>query len=129
MSNRTFRVWAPRADSLALRIGGEDVPLSDPDQLGWYEAEAEAEHGDDYVYVVNGDVLPDPWTRWQPDGLRGPSRVFDPQPVTPFERPALADLVIYELHIGTFTRDGPRRPLGCQRVCGSGSFFPFTTYW
>ena len=78
MSSRTFRVWAPRAESLALRIRGEDIALSDPDYLGFYEVEAEAEHGDDYQYVVNGKKLPDPQTRWQPKGLRGPSRVNVP---------------------------------------------------
>ena len=106
MSNRTFRVWAPRAKSLALRIRGEDIPMGDPDFLGFREVQAEAEHGDDYLYVVDGEALPDPWTRWQPDGLRGPSRVFDPQPVAAFETPPLEDLVLYELHVGTFTREG-----------------------
>src|SRR3954469_8165043 len=106
MSSRTFRVWAPRADSLALRIRGEDIPLRDPDYLGWYEAEAEAEHGDNYFYVVDGNELPDPWTRWQPDGLRGPSRVFEPRALEPFEPPPLGELVVYELHVGTFTREG-----------------------
>jgi maltooligosyltrehalose trehalohydrolase len=106
MSNRTFRVWAPRAESLALRVRGEDVPLRDPDYLGWYEVEAEADHGENYFYVVDGEELPDPWSRWQPDGIRGPSRVFDARPLAAFETPALEDLVIYELHVGTFTRDG-----------------------
>src|SRR5215208_5652133 len=106
MSNRKFRVWAPRAKSLALRIRGADIPMTEADELGCSEVEAEAEHGDYYFYVVDGDKLPDPWTRWQPEGLRGPSRGFDPQPVAPFEAPALEALVIYELHVGTFTRDG-----------------------
>src|SRR4051812_8389506 len=106
MSSRTFRVWAPRADSLALRVRGEDVPMRDPDYLGWYEVEAEAENGDNYFYVVDGDELPDPWTRWQPDGLRGPSRVFEPRALEPFEPPPLDELVVYELHVGTFTREG-----------------------
>jgi maltooligosyltrehalose trehalohydrolase len=106
MSKRTFRVWAPRAETLALRLGGEDIPMRDPDYLGWYELEADAEHGDNHFYVVDGDELPDPWTRWQPDGLRGPSRVFEPRSLPAFERAALEDLVIYELHVGTFTRDG-----------------------
>jgi maltooligosyltrehalose trehalohydrolase len=103
---RTFRVWAPRAESLALRIRGEDVAMRDPDYLGWYEVEAEAEPGDDYFYVVNGDEFPDPWTRWQPDALRGPSRVFEPRALPVFDPPPLADLVIYELHVGTFTPEG-----------------------
>src|SRR4051794_8883201 len=106
MTTRTFRVWAPRAESLALRIRGRDIPMSDRDHLGWCEIEAEAEHGDNYFYVVDGRELPDPWSRWQPDGLRGPSRVFDPQPPAPFHPPPLEQLVIYELHVGTFTRDG-----------------------
>src|SRR3954454_21692790 len=106
MSSRTFRVWAPRAESLALRVRGEDVPMRDPDYLGFYDVQADAEHGDNYFYVVDGDELPDPWTRWQPDGLRGPSRVFQPRALDPFQPPALEDLVIYELHVGTFTPDG-----------------------
>src|SRR5215218_2793558 len=97
MSRRTFRVWAPRAESLALRLRGEDIPMRDPDYLGFYEVEADAEHGDDYVYVVDGKELPDPWSRWQPQGLRGPSRVFDAQPVTTFAPPPLEELVLYEL--------------------------------
>ena len=35
--------------------------------------------GDDYVFVLDGDELPDPCSRWQPAGLRGPSRVVDPR--------------------------------------------------
>jgi maltooligosyltrehalose trehalohydrolase len=106
MSSRTFRVWAPRAESLALRLRGEDIPMRDPDYLGFYELQAEADHDENYFYVVDGKELPDPWSRWQPDGIRGPSRVFDPQPVTPFQAPSLDELVIYELHVGTFTREG-----------------------
>jgi len=106
MSSRTFRVWAPRAQTLALRIRGEDIPMRDPDQLGFYEVDAEAQHGDNYFYVVDGDELPDPWSRWQPDGLRGPSRVFDPRSGTPWEPPSLDEIVMYELHVGTFTREG-----------------------
>jgi maltooligosyltrehalose trehalohydrolase len=106
MSSRTFRVWAPRPDSIQLRIRGEDLSLGEPDQLGWREVQADAEHGDNYYYVVDGKELPDPWSRWQPDGLRGPSRVFDPREPVPFETPSLDELVIYELHVGTFTREG-----------------------
>src|SRR3954453_22940691 len=106
MSSRTFRVWGPRAQTLALRIRSEDIPMRDPDELGFYEIVAEADHGDNYFFVVNDDELPDPWSRWQPDGLRGPSRVFDPPPVTPWQPPSLHELVLYELHVGTFTREG-----------------------
>lgn len=106
MSSRTFRVWAPRAQTLALRIRGDDIPLRDSDYLGWYEVQADAEHGDNYFYVLDGAELPDPWSRWQPEGLRGPSRVFDPRRLAPFAPAPLEEIVLYELHVGTFTRDG-----------------------
>jgi maltooligosyltrehalose trehalohydrolase len=80
--------------------------MRDPDYLGFYELEADAAHGDNYFFVVDGDELPDPRTRWQPDGLRGPSRVFQPRALPPFEPAPLEELVIYELHVGTFTREG-----------------------
>ena len=105
----TFRVWAPRAKSLRLRLGGEDLEMYEND-FGIHELEAEAGHGENYFYVVEGEELPDPWTRWQPDGLRGPSRVLDPSTFTwtdhDFTPPSLDELVIYELHVGAFTRDG-----------------------
>ena len=72
-----FRVWAPRAESLALRVGGRDVGLDDAG-YGVREVTTEAAGGDDYAFVVDGNELPDPCTRWQPGGLRGPSRVLDP---------------------------------------------------
>jgi maltooligosyltrehalose trehalohydrolase len=106
MSSRTFRVWAPRPDSVSLRIRGQDLPLGEPDYLGWRAVEADAEHGDNYFYVVDGAELPDPWSRWQPEGLRGPSRVFDARKREAFAPPPLDELVIYELHVGTFTPDG-----------------------
>jgi maltooligosyltrehalose trehalohydrolase len=73
---------------------------------GVYEAVVAARAGDEYWYVVDGRRLPDPCSRSQPKGLRGPSSVLD---VTPAERsaaPGAAELVIYEMHIGTFTPEG-----------------------
>jgi maltooligosyltrehalose trehalohydrolase len=101
-----FRVWAPRANSIALRVGGRDVGLDDAG-YGVYEAVAEARPGDDYVYVLDGETLPDPASRWQPEGIRGPSRIVDvAAPAARVEVPRMRDLLIYELHIGTFTPQG-----------------------
>ena len=70
-----FRVWAPRAESISLRVGGREVDLQDAG-YGVYEAVTSAQAGDDYAYVLDGGrLLPDPASRWQPDGIRGPSRV------------------------------------------------------
>jgi maltooligosyltrehalose trehalohydrolase len=101
-----FRVWAPRAESVALRLGRDDLPM-EPAGHGVYEAVAAAGHGDDYWFVLNGKRLPDPASRWQPRGLRGPSRVIgEVEPPPGFTPPSLDELVLYELHIGAFAPEG-----------------------
>src|SRR5688572_28677019 len=72
-----FRVWAPRARELALEAGGKRHGL-EPEGHGVYAAALPVGSGRDYAYIVDGVRLPDPCSRWQPDGLRGPSRVVDP---------------------------------------------------
>jgi maltooligosyltrehalose trehalohydrolase len=70
--------------------------------------------GADYKYVLFGEgerrQLPDPVSRWQPEGVHGPSRVVDPQAFTwtdgEWRGIPMADYVIYELHVGTFTPEG-----------------------
>jgi maltooligosyltrehalose trehalohydrolase len=102
----TFRVWAPRPQGVVVRVGSGEHPL-EPIGEGLYEGVAPASPGDDYAFVLDGGrALPDPCSRWQPQGLRGPSRIIEPPDVEPFAAPALQDLVIYELHIGTFTQEG-----------------------
>ena len=101
-----FRVWASRADTVAVAVGGAEHPMSDAGH-GVFEAMVGAAAGDDYVFVLDGERLPDPCSRWQPEGLRGPSRLLaDPPRSHVFVPPALRDLVVYELHIGTFSPAG-----------------------
>jgi maltooligosyltrehalose trehalohydrolase len=104
------RVWAPAADRVDVRASGADHPLA-PAGCGVWEATIDSlAPGDDYWIVLDGTPWPDPATRWQPEGMRGPSRVLD---TAAFEwsdgdwlAPALADLVVYELHVGTFSAEG-----------------------
>jgi maltooligosyltrehalose trehalohydrolase len=103
-----FRVWAPQADRIELRCyaDGCDVEMA-PVGHGVHEVHATVAAGEDYAFVLDGTALPDPCSRWQPEGLRGPSRLFDPPPPAPPRPcPGLGDLVIYELHVGTFTPEG-----------------------
>jgi maltooligosyltrehalose trehalohydrolase len=101
-----FRVWAPRAGSISVRVGGHEIGLDDAG-YGVYETTTPARAGDDYMFVVDGRELPDPCSRWQPDGIRGPSRVLGiAPPESPHRTPPMRDLVIYELHIGTFSDQG-----------------------
>jgi maltooligosyltrehalose trehalohydrolase len=100
-----FRVWAPSASTITLWVAGRGVELHGIG-YGVYEAFTSARTGDDYWFEVDGQRLPDPCSRWQPQGLRGASRVLEPSPVAPFERQPVAELIIYELHIGTFSSEG-----------------------
>ncbi len=104
-----FRVWAPTPREVRLRLRGEEHSLEEAG-LGVYETRLTAAHGDAYAYLVDGAVLPDPCTRWQPEGLRGPSQVVDPARLAGghhgWRGVALEDLVLYEVHIGAFTPEG-----------------------
>ena len=105
----TFRTWAPRASSVAVRTGGTDHPLREEGR-GVHAATVAAVHGDDYELVLDGTSWPDPHSRRQRDGIRGPSQVVDPSAFTwtddGWGGVAPEELVIYELHVGTFTQQG-----------------------
>src|SRR5947209_14810224 len=106
-----FRVWAPRATAPVLTLDGTRHAMIDAG-YGVWEAVVPATPGSDYRYVLDdGQEMPDPCSRWQPEGLRGPSRLLDvsvleAQRDDQFAPPPLEDLLIYELHIGTFTPEG-----------------------
>jgi maltooligosyltrehalose trehalohydrolase len=98
-------VWAPAARSVVVRAD-EDVELERDGEL-W----AGTFDGDDYRFVVDdGEAWPDPCSRWQPEGVNGPSRVLDTGPFEwsdgGWEGVSLDGLVIYELHDGTFSGEG-----------------------
>jgi len=100
-----FRVWAPSVER--VEIGGRPLEAEGD---GCHAARLEAQPGDNYWLTVDGDRrLPDPCSRWQPDGLRGASRVLDTAAFEWSAEPVampLEELVIYELHTGTFTPGG-----------------------
>lgn len=107
-----FRVWAPAAKRVDVKIGERAWPLLRVTG-GWWETSVdEAGPGTDYGYVLNGEgeALPDPRSAWQPNGVHGLSRVLDQKAFAwrdgEWRAPALKDAVIYELHVGTFTAEG-----------------------
>jgi maltooligosyltrehalose trehalohydrolase len=100
-----FHVWAPARRHVSVRVGGRDHGMERV-RGGLFAATIAADAGDDYRLVLDGEVaLPDPCSRFQPDGIRGPSRVVD---VPQVERLGLEleELVVYELHVGAFTPAG-----------------------
>ncbi|MBO0687642.1 MAG: malto-oligosyltrehalose trehalohydrolase, partial [Candidatus Dormibacteraeota bacterium] len=107
---RRFEVWAPRADRVELRLRGCALPML-ATAGGWWELETEAAPGDDYGFALDGgEPLPDPRSRWQPNGVHGLSRLVDPSSFawsdTGWPGLNLGRAVLYELHVGTFTPEG-----------------------
>ena len=108
-----FEVWAPRRPEVTVRIGAgaarREVPL-EPVGGGVHRAEAGARPGEDYFLVVGGEERPDPVSRFQPRGVHGPSRIVDPGAFPwndgGWRGLAMDELVLYELHVGTFTPGG-----------------------
>jgi maltooligosyltrehalose trehalohydrolase len=98
-----FRVWAPRPRSVALSLGDRVLPMEELGE-GVHEVVGPAHAGDDYWFLLDGRALPDPCSRWQPEGLRGPSRVLASRPAVGLERGE--ELVVYELHTGAFSPEG-----------------------
>lgn len=105
-----FRIWAPAQERLAVRVAGADRPLERAAGGWWTLIVPEAKLGDRYQYVLpGGRALPDPASRRQPEGVHGPSEVWDARRYAwrhAFPGVPLEDLVFYELHLGTFTPEG-----------------------
>ena len=110
-----FRVWAPAARELTLalhdgRAAGE-YPMPRDGEGVFDRIIDAAAPGDRYSYRVNGGPLrPDPASRFQPEGVHGPSQVVDPSAFAWTDRrwggrPA-SDRIVYELHVGTFSPEG-----------------------
>jgi maltooligosyltrehalose trehalohydrolase len=110
-----FSVWAPRAKRVSVRLlRAEDALEAELDSIGGGVHERlvpEASAGSDYLYCLDGErARPDPCSRHQPAGVHGASRIVDASSYAwsdrgwrGVDRP---DLVLYELHVGTFTEAG-----------------------
>jgi maltooligosyltrehalose trehalohydrolase len=109
-----WRVWAPRARRVELvLLGGRRRALRMEREEGGYfvHAEANVAEGQRYAYRLdNGPERPDPASLWQPDGVHAPSAVLRPERFAwsddGWRGVARPDLVLYELHVGTFTPEG-----------------------
>jgi maltooligosyltrehalose trehalohydrolase len=107
-----FRVWAPAIKTVEVVFdGGEAIPLHAED-LGYFSGVAPNAHaGSRYKYKLDGsEACPDPASRSQPDGPHGSSAVVDAAAYRWTDQKwrgvTLPHQVIYEMHIGTFTKQG-----------------------
>ncbi len=110
--NVTFRVWAPRCGSVEVVVEGRPaVPLGRGEDGVFALTLPGVGAGARYQYRLDRERYhPDPTSRWQPAGVHGPSVVVDPAAFpwtdSEFRGHRLADLVFYELHVGTYTTAG-----------------------
>jgi len=112
------RVWAPACRSLDIVV---EPPSAESriiqltrDADGFFEGSIDARPGDRYWFRLNATTMrPDPASRFQPDGPHGPSEIVDPSTFawsdTQWAGVRPDGQVLYELHVGTFTREGTWR--------------------
>ncbi len=117
-----FRVWAPKCQRVEVVFAAADgTPAMAPLELvaedgGYFAGVASAARaGMLYRFRLNGSeqLVPDPASRFQPDGPHGPSQIIEPGQFawsdSGWRGATLQGQVLYELHIGTFTGEGTWR--------------------
>ena len=112
----SFRTWASDKSKVNLVMMDnsgsslQELPMSQ-DAEGYYQVQnPDASAGMLYQYRLDGRLLPDPASRFQPLGVHGPSQIIDPSAFRwtdeGWHRPDINDWAIYELHVGAFTPQG-----------------------
>src|SRR5581483_11765110 len=107
-----LRVWAPAASRVDVVLdGGAGTPLA-AEPGGYFSGLIDAKPGDRYQFRLDttDTLLPVPASRFQPEGPHGPSEIIDAGSFRwtddQWRGVAIAGQVAYEMHIGTFTRQG-----------------------
>jgi maltooligosyltrehalose trehalohydrolase len=106
-----FRVWAPEKESITLRLlPGTEIPMH-KDEWGYFFADVPGMRpGTRYGYVIDGRWYPDPCSAYQPEGVYAASEVVEHGGYAwrdnDWRGRPFAELVFYEVHVGTFTPEG-----------------------
>ena len=111
-----FRTWTTAKKNVSVVAFSDDgsiareVPM-ERESTGYYSAvDPASSSGTLYKFRLDGNLVPDIASRFQPQGVHGPSQVVDGRSFlwtdSGWKPPALHELVIYELHVGTFTQEG-----------------------
>ncbi|MEI6949563.1 malto-oligosyltrehalose trehalohydrolase [Paraflavisolibacter sp. H34] len=109
-----FKVWAPQRKTMQLHLVHPSEQLIDmePAEEGYFQITVEGlAPGCRYFFRPDGERdYPDPASHFQPEGVHGPSEVVDhssfPWQDSAWRGLPFKDLVLYELHVGTFTPEG-----------------------
>src|SRR5436190_2788366 len=106
-----FSVWSPLRKKVEVEIDNHICPM-DRAADGWWHTEVlHAGVGSEYKFRLDGEAsYHDPRSRFQPHGVHGTSQVVDPESFawtdSGYRPPPLSSGIIYELHVGTFTKSG-----------------------
>jgi maltooligosyltrehalose trehalohydrolase len=109
-----FTVWAPLKKKVALHVvhpRDEVVPMRKGEEGYFHVVVDDLPAGARYFFRPDGDTdYPDPASHYQPEGVHGPSQVVDheafPWSDSDWKGVPLEDMILYELHVGTFTPEG-----------------------
>ena len=109
-----FKIWAPKAKELALKIISpvEKITNLEKDESDYWTARIkDILPGTRYLYRINNsEEKPDPASHYQPDGVHAASEVVNHSLFywtdTNWKGLELKDYIIYEIHTGTFTKEG-----------------------
>ncbi|MBU1124456.1 MAG: malto-oligosyltrehalose trehalohydrolase, partial [Candidatus Omnitrophica bacterium] len=109
-----FTVWAPLLEQVAVSIEGAHactIPMQKDEYGYWHATLNEIAAQSNYRYELNGHLTrPDPASFFQPDGVHGVSQLVDHAAFhwadASWKGIPLEAMIIYELHIGTFTAQG-----------------------
>jgi maltooligosyltrehalose trehalohydrolase len=110
-----FRVWAANAQAVSVEVDGSGHALTAEGDGYFGGFVAAARDGSRYGFRLDAEekVLPDPVSRFQPDGPHERSRIVDPTAFAwtdaAWHGVELRGQILYELHIGTFTPQGTWR--------------------
>ncbi len=102
-----IRLWAPDIENVEIEwLGIGKTPLQKADGYfgGFFP---ERKNGDKYYFYCDGKRIPDPASRFQPDGVFGPSEVLEQDyswEDIAWTGVSLEETVIYEIHTGTFSK-------------------------
>jgi maltooligosyltrehalose trehalohydrolase len=110
-----FTVWAPTLQELSVLVVSQAeerlIPMQ-PVNRGYWNVTADGiAPGTRYFYQIENSLKrPDPASHFQPDGVHSASQVVDRGTFSWTDRSwsgiPLEHMVIYELHVGTFTPEG-----------------------
>ena len=109
-----FSVWAPGRQKVAVHLfGSRDrfIPMV-KNRCGYHRVQiSDIEPHSRYVYRLDdSQEYPDPASRFQPDGVHGPSEIVDLAAFqwtdANWKAPSLEDSIFYEIHVGTYSENG-----------------------